>query len=86
MKVVIDTNVILNAIYPNSKNYWIRQAIQNRQIDLCVTTDILDEYAEIIENFFDPLTAELFLNALKILPNKFHSKILFLESHHSRPR
>ena len=28
MKVVIDTNVILTAIYPNSKNYWIRKALE----------------------------------------------------------
>lgn len=30
MKVVIDTNVLLNAIYPGSKNYWIRLTLMMR--------------------------------------------------------
>ncbi len=77
MKLVIDTNIILNAIYPGSKNYWIRKALELQQIDLCITTDILDEYAEIIERFFDEETANLFLSALEILPNIIHVKKYF---------
>lgn len=69
MKVVIDTNVILNTIYPGSKNHWIQKALQNGDIELCVTTDILNEYAEIISNYFDAETSNLFLSALEILPN-----------------
>ncbi|MEM6319479.1 MAG: putative toxin-antitoxin system toxin component, PIN family [Bacteroidota bacterium] len=65
----MDTNIIVNAIYPGSKNYWIRKALEFQQIELCITTDILDEYAEIIERFFDGETADLFLSALEILPN-----------------
>ena len=53
MKVVIDTNVILNAIYRKSNNYWIREALEKQQLTLCVTTDILDEYAEMIARFHD---------------------------------
>jgi predicted nucleic acid-binding protein len=30
MKVVIDTNVVLNAIFPKSKNYWIQKALENQ--------------------------------------------------------
>ena len=69
MKVVIDTNVILNAIYPRSKNYWIRKALEKQKITLCLTTDILDEYAEIIADFYDDETSTLFLSALELLPN-----------------
>lgn len=69
MKVVIDTNIILNAVYRRSKNYWIRQALENGQLTLCVTTDILDEYSEVLASFYDDVTAELFLSALEILPN-----------------
>jgi len=77
MKVVIDTNIILNAIYPGSKNYWIRKALEFQQLELCITTDILDEYAEIIERFFDKETANLFLSALEILPNITHIQKYF---------
>ncbi|MEO6758096.1 MAG: putative toxin-antitoxin system toxin component, PIN family [Saprospiraceae bacterium] len=69
MKVVIDTNVLLNAIYPRSKNYWMRQALQRQQLTICVTTDILDEYAEVFEKYYDFQTANLFLSAIEILPN-----------------
>ena len=69
MKVVIDTNVILNSIYPGSKNYWIRKALEHQQITLCVTTDIVDEYAEIITRFYDSGTSDLFFHALELLPN-----------------
>jgi putative PIN family toxin of toxin-antitoxin system len=69
MKVVIDTNIILNAVYRRSKNYWIRRALENGQLTLCVTTDILDEYSEVLASYYDSETAELFLSALEILPN-----------------
>ncbi len=69
MKVVIYTNVMLNAIFPNSKNYWIWEALLNREIHICVTSDILNEYEEIFEQFYDSLTAILFLDTLEILPN-----------------
>ncbi len=69
MKVVIDTNVLLSAIYRTSKNYWIRQALERHQITLCITTDILDEYAEVFADYYDPRTAEFFLSALEVLPN-----------------
>lgn len=69
MKVVVDTNVLLTAVYWRSKNYWIRQALEREQITLCVTTDILDEYTEVFANFYDTYTAELFLSTLEILPN-----------------
>lgn len=70
MKVVIDTNVILTAIYPGSKNYWIRKALEQQEITLCVTTDILDEYAEIIADFYNPETSNLFFSALELLPKE----------------
>jgi putative PIN family toxin of toxin-antitoxin system len=65
----MNTNILLSAIYRRSKNYWIRQALERRQITLCVTTDILDEYSEIFADYYDAATSELFLSALEILPN-----------------
>lgn len=69
MKVVIDTNVLLSAVFRGSKNYWIRQALERQQFALCVTTDILDEYAEVFEKYYDAQVAELFISVLEILPN-----------------
>jgi uncharacterized protein len=72
MKIVIDTNVILNAIFPKSKNYWVQKALENQQLTICFTTDILEEYAEVIGSYYDAATAELFLAAIELLPNQIH--------------
>jgi len=72
MKVVIDTNVLLSAIFKHSKNYWIRQALEQQTITLCVTTDILAEYFEVFADYYDPETSNLFLSAIDILPNIIH--------------
>jgi uncharacterized protein len=69
MKVVIDTNVLLKMVSPRSSAYWIRKALENQQLTLCVTTDILEEYEEILTEFYDATAAELFLDALDLLPN-----------------
>ena len=49
MRVVIDTNQLLSSISPKSGSHWLYQAIFAGQFTLCVTTDILEEYEEIIQ-------------------------------------
>lgn len=49
MRVVIDTNQLLSSISPKSTSHWLYQAIFSGQFTLCITTDILEEYDEIIE-------------------------------------
>lgn len=78
MKVVIDSNVLLNSVYPRSKNYWIIQALERQELTLCVTSDILDEYSEVFTGYYDARAADLFLSALEIMPNVEHiSKYYF---------
>jgi putative PIN family toxin of toxin-antitoxin system len=48
MKIVLDTNVLLTSISPRSKDYWIFQAFINEAFVLCMTTDVMAEYEEII--------------------------------------
>ncbi len=69
MKVVIDTNILIKMLKSKSSAYWIRKALENQHLTLCVTTDILDEYEEILTRFYDELTVELFMDALVLLPN-----------------
>jgi len=49
MRVVIDTNLILRSVSSKSSLHWLYQAMFSGQFTLCVTTDILEEYSEIIE-------------------------------------
>lgn len=52
MRIVLDTNVLLQAISRRTEHFWIWEAIRNQTITLCVTTDILDEYHEQIAHFY----------------------------------
>ncbi len=69
MRVVLDTNVLLVAISPRSADYWLFQALLRGELTLCVTTDILAEYAEIIEQQMNAEVAEMALDLLLTLPN-----------------
>ena len=70
MKIVLDTNVLVNSFLKKSKNYWIWKALEAQQLTLCVTTDILLEYEEIItRRYNDALIATFVLDALQIMPN-----------------
>jgi uncharacterized protein len=77
MRVVLDTNVFLIAIPPQSKYYPIFAAIKNQEIDLLVSNEILFEYAEILEQRANPLVAELALGLLSKLDNVREVKIYF---------
>lgn len=69
MNVVLDTNVLLVAISPKSRNRWLLDALLNGDYTLCVTTDILNEYAEIMEQQMGAEVAEMTLDLLLTLPN-----------------
>lgn len=49
MKVVIDTNLLLRSISSKSKSHWLYLGILEGRFTTCISTDILNEYAEIIE-------------------------------------
>jgi uncharacterized protein len=69
VKIVIDTNVMLVCISQKSSLHWIWQALVTQRFTLCVTTDILDEYAEIIEQQMGFKAAESALFTIENLPN-----------------
>ena len=49
MNIVLDTNVLLVSISSKSRYRNILEAFTSEKINLCVTTDILFEYEEIIK-------------------------------------
>ena len=69
MKIVLDTNVFYVSISSRSPFHWVFRILLEQKYTLCVTSDILDEYAEIIERFFSPEVAENVLKVLDYLPN-----------------
>ena len=67
--IVIDTNILLVSFSTKSKVRWLFDALLNQKFVLCVTTDILDEYAEIIERHMGIEAAENLLGIIENLPN-----------------
>lgn len=64
MKVVIDTKVLLVAIFRKTPYYVIFDSLMNGFYELCVTTDILNEYAEKLE---DKLGTGAMFNTMKAI-------------------
>ncbi|MCU0326248.1 MAG: putative toxin-antitoxin system toxin component, PIN family [Spirosomaceae bacterium] len=77
MRVVIDTNQLLTCFSVRSKSHWLWQAFKNQEFELCVTTEILDEYAEIFEQKYSFEVAELILDILLDSPNVIFIKEYF---------
>ena len=69
MKIVMDTNVLSVAIARRSQFYPIWLSLRNGEFALLVTTDILEEYEEIIGGDLSPELANFVLETLETLPN-----------------
>lgn len=68
-KVVIDTNILLVSVSSKSPYHWVFKLLLDGNYILCVTTDILLEYSEIIERHMGKDVAENVLATLENLPN-----------------
>ena len=64
MKILIDTNNLLRCIPRRSEHRWLWDLFLNETITLCVSTDILEEYAEIIT---ERTTPEIGQNVLRTI-------------------
>lgn len=67
--VVLDTNVLLVCISDRSPYHLIFKAFLENKYTLCVTTDILDEYAEILTRFSGLALSNLVLETIENAPN-----------------
>jgi predicted nucleic acid-binding protein len=73
MKVVLDTNILLVSISPKSPYRWIFDAFLSETFSLCVTTDILAEYEEIIGRETTPEMASL---TLQLIENAVNTELI----------
>jgi uncharacterized protein len=69
MKVVLDTNVLLTCISKRSSIHDIFLGFIEEKYTLCVTTDILAEYEEVITNHMGKNAASNVLQAIENAPN-----------------
>ena len=69
MKIVLDTNCLVNIIMPGSYNNDIWQSFRAAKYVLCVTNEILFEYHEILAKRYNALIANTVMKELIETPN-----------------
>jgi putative PIN family toxin of toxin-antitoxin system len=69
VKIVLDTNILLVSISRYSQFHWIFEAIIEGKINLCISTEILFEYEEIIGKYLGIETAKFTIKTILNLPS-----------------
>lgn len=64
MRIVLDTNSLIQCVSYNSTYRSVWQSVLKGQNTLCVSNEILFEYEEILDRFFNPAFAEAVIQAL----------------------
>jgi len=68
-KVVLDTNVLVVSVSSQSRLHWVFKKLIEKEYVLCVTTEILSEYAEILERLMGKSTSASVMGVLENLSN-----------------
>ena len=63
-RIVLDTNCLIQSISRRSRYYPIWKGFVDGEYDLCVTTEILEEYDEIISSHLSPLVGRMVVEAI----------------------
>ncbi len=70
MKVVLDTNCLLQIVFPRSSYKEVWDAFLAQEYTICLTSEIMLEYREILERRFGSAQfAEEVMELIDILPN-----------------
>ena len=69
MKIVLDTNCLVNVIMPNSYNNDVWLAFRDKRYKLCVSNEILFEYHEILSLRYNALIANTVIKEIIESPN-----------------
>ena len=73
MKVVLDTNSLLQIVFPRARYKEVWDALIGQKYTICLTNDILMEYREILERRFNDVQfAENVIEAILSMPNIEH--------------
>jgi len=64
MKIVLDTNCLLPAIFENSPYFWLWEAFGEDKFSLCCSTKMLEEYGELLTSFYSVEISESVINTI----------------------
>lgn len=78
MIIVLDTNCLIHILGRNSEHHWLYKAIMDGKIQIALTTEILNEYEEILNHFFESETlGENITRLLLNLPTTIRKEIYY---------
>jgi len=77
LRVVLDTNILVRAVSGRSLTSFVFDSLFNQEFTLCISTDILLEYEEILTKIYDQEVAELVISILLLLPNVQQTTVYF---------
>ena len=69
MKVVLDCNILVMCLTSRSSYHIIYKALIQRKFHLAISSEILLEYEEVLQQKYNVITAKSFVALLKELPN-----------------
>ena len=64
MRIVLDTNCLIQSISPRSRYYAVWESLVDGQNTLCVSNEIIMEYLEILQRLTDHDTAETIIKTI----------------------
>ena len=64
MKIVLDTNCLLPAIFDSSPYIWLWEAFCKSKFSLCCSTEMLEEYGELLARFYSVEISESVINTI----------------------
>jgi len=64
MKIVLDTNCLLPAVFPCSMYHWVWESFRRGDFILCFSNEIIEEYEELLSNLYLP---EITKNVIHLL-------------------
>ncbi|HEY8780533.1 MAG TPA: putative toxin-antitoxin system toxin component, PIN family [Mucilaginibacter sp.] len=77
MKVVIDTNVLVSIISKRSSSRWVFDSIISGKIQICVSTEIILEYKEILQRKTNFAVSENISEFMSVSPYVEKTDIFF---------
>ena len=77
IRVVLDTNIFITIFGRKSPTRWIFDKIISGEFELCVSTEILLEYEEIIAKKLSPTVAANFLELVLTTKSISHTNVYF---------
>ena len=64
MRIVLDTNCLIQSISPRSRYYAVWESLVDGKNTMCVTNEIITEYLEILQRLTDYDTAETIIKTI----------------------